>query len=77
MLFWGIILFVAGVVVLISNWISFGSAMEQYSGYLYAFAFMAGSLGILAHLHRRRWEHDKKAKTSNQTKQKEKEPTAV
>ena len=77
MLIWGIVLFVAGVVALLESWVGFGPAMEQYSGYLYAFVFMAGSLGILAHLHRKRWEHDKKAKTSNQIKQEKKEPTAV
>ena len=77
MLFWSIVLFVAGVVALINNWISFGPALEQYSGYLYAFVFMGCSLGILAHLHRKRWEQDKKSKTQDKTKKEKKEPAVV
>ncbi len=77
MLFWCIVLFFAGLVALLDSWMGFGPAMKQYSGYLYAFVFMGGSLGMLAHLHRKRWEDDKKNKGQTQIKKQEKEPTVV
>ena len=77
MLIWCIVLFLAGVVAIVDSWVGFGSTMKQYTGYLYAFVFMGGSLGMLAHLHRKRWERDKKNKTECKAKKEEKEPVVV
>ena len=74
---WGIVLFVAGVVAVFDSWMGFGSAMEQYSGYLYAFVFMGGSLGILAHLHRKNWEERKKANSQEKVIREEEKTTVV
>lgn len=74
---WGIVLFVAGAVALLDSWMGFGPAMKQYSGYLYAFVFMGGSLGILAHLHRKNWEERKKVNSQGKVKKEEKEAPVV